>query len=39
MSCTGFSLWWLLVLQSVGSRALGLPYLQHMGSVDAAPRL
>ena len=29
---TGFSLWWLLLLQSTGSRALGLQYLQSVGS-------
>ena len=35
----GFSLWWLLWLQSTGSRARGLWSLQHVGSVVAAPRL
>ena len=28
---TGFSLWWLLLLQSRGSRAPGLQYLPHTG--------
>ena len=27
--CTGFSLWWLLLLQSTGSRAHGFQKLQH----------
>ena len=29
---TGFSLQWLLLLQSMGSRVLRLQQLQHMGS-------
>ena len=36
--CTGFSLQWLL-LCSLGSRAQGLQWLQHMGSVVAFRRL
>ena len=35
----GFSLWWLLLLQSMGSRTYGLQKLQHVGSVVSAPRL
>ena len=31
--CTGFSLWWLPLLQSTDSRTCGLPYLCHMSSV------
>ena len=37
--CSGFSQWWLLLLQSMGSRAHGLQQLQHTGSAVAAPRL
>ena len=29
----GLSSWWLLLLQSIGSRAFRLPWLQHMGLV------
>ena len=35
----GFSLWWLLLLQSTGSRAHGFQYLWLVDSVVAAPRL
>ena len=35
----GFSLRWLLLLQSTGSSVCGLQQLQCMGSVVAAPRL
>ena len=35
----GFSLQWALLLQSTGSRALGLPCLKHVGSVVATPGL
>ena len=34
--CTGFSLRWLLLLQSTGSRVHSLQHLWHMGSVVAA---
>ena len=37
LPCTGFSLRWLLLLWSTGSRALRLRYLQHVGSVVTAP--
>ena len=37
--CVGFSLRWLLLLQSTGSRVQGLQYLQHTGSVAVAHRL
>ena len=37
--CTGFSLLWFLLLWSTGSRALGLQYLLHMGSVVVAQGL
>ena len=33
LRCTGFSLWWLLLLQSTGSRACRFQQLWHMGSV------
>ena len=36
LQCTGFSLWWLLSLQSTGSRACGLHYVHPVGSVVAA---
>ena len=36
---SGFPLWWLLLLQSAGSRACKLQQLQHMSSVVAALRL
>ena len=39
LQCAGFSLQWLLLLGSTGSRALRLQQLQHMGSVVVAPRL
>ena len=32
LRCAGFSLWWLLLLQSTGSRLTGLVALRHMGS-------
>ena len=32
LRCTGFSLWWVLVLQSTVT-------LEHMGSIVVAPRL
>ena len=31
LQCTGFSLWWLLLLQSTGSKACGLQQLWPMG--------
>ena len=31
LQCTGFSLWWLLLLQSTGSMAHGLQQLQLLG--------
>ena len=34
---TGFSLRWPLLLWSTGSRVQGLQWLQHMGSIAAAP--
>ena len=37
--CSGFSLWWLLHLQSRDSRMCGLQQLRQMGSVAAAPGL
>ena len=37
--CAGFSLWWLLLLQSTGSRAHGFQQLQHMGLVAVDPSL
>ena len=39
LRCMAFSLPWLLLLQSTGSRAHGLQQLQHMGSVVVARRL
>ena len=36
---SGFSLWWLLLMQSTGSRPWGLRYMWHMGSVVLAPGL
>ena len=33
---SGFSLWWLLLLQSTGSKALGLQSLQLVGSREQA---
>ena len=33
------SLWWLLMLQSTGSRAGGLQKLQHVDSIAVAPGL
>ena len=35
----GFSLQWLLSLQSTGSRVPGFQWLQQVGSVVVAPRL
>ena len=32
LQCAGLSLWWLLLVQSTGSRACGLQLLQHPGS-------
>ena len=37
--CVGFSLQWLLLLQSTDSRAHGLQHLQLLGSVLVAPGL
>ena len=37
LRCTGFSLWWLLLLQSTGSGDCGLQQLQHMGPVAGSP--
>ena len=37
--CVGFSLRWLLLLRSTGSRHRGLQELLHVGSVVAARRL
>ena len=37
--CTGFSLRWLLLFQTTGSRAHRLQQLQHMSSVAGAPGL
>ena len=37
--CAGFSLRWLLLLQSMGSRVRRLHQLYHMGSVVATPGL
>ena len=44
--CTGFSLWWLLLLQSMGSRCVGfsscsmwVQWLWHTGSVVVAHRV
>ena len=34
--CVGFSLWWLLLLRSTGSRAHGLQQLWHEGSLVVA---
>ena len=31
--CEGLSLWWLLLLWRMGSRVLGLQWLQHVGLV------
>ena len=39
MQCTGFSSWWLLLLQSASLRVHGLQQLWHMGSVVVADRL
>ena len=39
LRCLGFSLRWLLLLQSMGSRVHGLQQLRHVASVVAAPRL
>ena len=39
LRCTGFSLRWLLWLQSTGSRALGCQQLWRVGSVLVAPGL
>ena len=39
LQCAGFSLKWLLLLQSTGSRVHGPPQLWHVGSAVAAPRL
>ena len=36
LRCIGVSLWWLLLLQSMGSRAHGLQQLRHTGSVVVA---
>ena len=33
LRCLGFPLWWLLLLQSIGSRAHGLQQLWHTGPV------
>ena len=33
--CVGFSLWWLLLLQSTGSGAPGLQWLWHVGSATS----
>ena len=35
----GFSLWWLFLLWSTGSRMHGFQELQHVGSVVTVPRL
>ena len=39
LRCTGFSLWWLLLLWSTGSGAHGLQSLWPTGSVVVAPGL
>ena len=39
LQCTGFSLQWLLSVQSTGSTVCGLLWLQHMGSEAAGPGL
>ena len=39
LRCVGFSLLWLLLLRSMGSRASRLQWLWHVGSVLATPRL
>ena len=39
LHCSGFSLQWLLLLQSTGSRACRLQQLWHVGSVVVAPGL
>ena len=39
LQCVGFSLWWLLWLQSTGSRAHGLQQLWHLESVIPASGL
>ena len=36
LRCTGFSLWWLLLLRSTGSRHVGSQELWHTGSVVVA---
>ena len=35
----GFSLWWLLLLWSSGSKANGLQWLRHIGSAVVVPGL
>ena len=35
----GVSLWWLLLLQSMGSRVYGLQWLQHVGLMVLEHRL
>ena len=35
--CSGFPSWWLLLLQSTGSRVHRLQWLRHVGSVVVAP--
>ena len=39
LGCRGFSLWWLFLLQSKGSRAQGLQQLQLQGSRAQAQQL
>ena len=39
LRCLDFSLWWLLLLRSMGSRVCGLQQLQHMGSIVVASGL
>ena len=39
LRCMGFSLWWLLLLWSTGSRVWRLQELWHVGSVPVAHRL
>ena len=39
LQCVGFSLQWLLLLGSMGSREQGRQQLRHVGSVAAVPRL
>ena len=38
LRCMGFSLWWLLLLGSTGSKACGLQKLQWVGSLFVVPR-